>query len=127
MKAQSRLKNLRRQYEQLLIACELYRQAAERRVARGQIREHTLADIVRIREDLAALIGLVRELPPLPPEEPLERALYGPLLRIRSALKPLYDRIEALPELAPDEPVALPPIPPPQIKDAPAPTAPSIH
>ena len=49
-------------------------------------------------------LGLVRELPKLPPEEPLERALYGPLEEIRSVLWPLNERIEGLPEFATDDP-----------------------
>lgn len=39
-----------------------------------------------------------------PPEEPLERALYGPLREIRSVLWPLDERIERLPEFAADDP-----------------------
>lgn len=77
MKAQNRLKNLRRQYERLLSACDLYKWAAERRVARSQLREHTIRDIESIRTELDRILGLVHELPKLPPEEPLERALYG--------------------------------------------------
>jgi len=122
MKAQNRLKNLRRQYEQLLIACELYQQAAERRVARSQIRQHTLDDIIAIRAELARLVAPIEQLPLLPPEEPLERALHGPLLKVRTVLKPLYDRIEALPELAPDENDG-----PREIRDAACATAAGVH
>lgn len=104
MKAQNRLKNLRRQYERLLSACELYKWAAERRVARSQLRERTIRDIESIRAELDRILGLVRELPKLPPEEPLERALYGPVREIQSVLWPLCERIERLPEFAADDP-----------------------
>jgi hypothetical protein len=104
MKAQNRKRNLRRQYERLLSACDLYKWAAERRVARSQLRERTIRDIESIRAELDRILGLVRELPKLPPEEPLERALYGPLREIRSVLWPLNERIEGLPEFAAEDP-----------------------
>jgi hypothetical protein len=46
---------------------------------------------------------LVHELPELPPEEPLERALYGHLRAIEAVLRPLNERIEGLPEFAADD------------------------
>ena len=101
MKAQNRLRNLRRQYERLLSACALYKWAAERRVARSQLRERTIRDIESIRTELDRILGLVHELPKLPPEEPLERALYGPLRAIEAVLRPLNERIEGLPEFSP--------------------------
>jgi hypothetical protein len=101
MKAQNRRKNLRRQYERLLSACALYKWAAERRVARSQLRERTIRDIESIRTELDRILGLVHELPKLPPEEPLERALYGPLRAIEAVLRPLNERIEGLPEFSP--------------------------
>jgi hypothetical protein len=87
MKAQIRLKNLRRQYERLLSACDLYKWAAERRVARSQLRERAIRDIESIRTELDRILGLVHELPKLPPEEPLERALYGPVRAIEAVLR----------------------------------------
>jgi hypothetical protein len=99
MKAQNRLKNLRRQYERLLSAW-----AAERRVARSQLRERTIRDVESIRAELDRILGLIHELPKLPPEEPLERALYGPLREIQAVLWPLNDRIERLPEFSSDDP-----------------------
>jgi hypothetical protein len=103
MKAQNRLKNLRRQYERLLSACALYKWAAERRVVRSQLRERTIRDIESIRTELDRILGLVHELPKLPPEEALERALYGPLRAIEAVLRPLNERIEGLPEFSPDD------------------------
>lgn len=103
MKAQNRLKNLHRQYERLLTACELYKWAAARRLARSQLQEDTIRDIESIRAELDRLLGLVHELPKMPPEEPLERALYGPLRQIRAILCPLYERIERLPEFWDDD------------------------
>jgi hypothetical protein len=47
---------------------------------------------------------LVHELPKLPPEEPIERALYGPLRAIEAVLRSLNERIEGLPEFAADDP-----------------------
>ncbi len=104
MKAQNRKRNLRRQYERLLSACALYKWAAERRVARSQLRERTIRDIESIRAELDRILGLVHELPKLPPEEPIERALYGPLRAIEAVLRPLNERIEGLPEFAADDP-----------------------
>jgi hypothetical protein len=103
VKAQNRLKNLRRQYDHLLIACDLYKWAAERRVARSRLRERTIRDIESIRAELDRILGLVHELPKLPPEGPLERALYGSLTEIRAVLRPLYEQIERLPEFAADD------------------------
>ena len=104
VKAQNRKTNLRRQYERLLSACALYKWAAERRVARSQLRERTIRDIESIRAELDRMLGLVHELPKLPPEEPIERALYGPLRAIEAVLRPLNERIEGLPEFAADDP-----------------------
>jgi hypothetical protein len=73
-------------------------------VARSQLRECTIRDIESVRAELDRILGLVRELPKLPPEEPLEGALYGPLREIRSVLWPLNERIEGLPEFAADDP-----------------------
>ena len=103
MKAQNRLKNLRRQYDRLVTACELYKWAAARRAARSQLEEDVIRDIESIRAELDRILGLVHELPKLPPEKPLERALYGPLMQIRAVLCPLYERIERLPEFSADD------------------------
>lgn len=72
-------------------------------MARSRLPEDVIRDIESIRAELDRILGLVHELPKLPPEKPLERALYGPLTQIRAILRPLYERIERLPEFSADD------------------------